>query len=175
HKGRRERWRAGVQRLGSRFNPAAYAGREHLIPSADRELITRLARAEAARPPPQDLAALQAWSERVAALRAELRAASLQVLRACRLAAMTTTRAVGTLKALRELGAGGAPPFDLVVFDEASQVGLAQALVLMPLGRARLFAGDPSQLSPVQRSPDRGARRWLGRSAFAEMPRAAPS
>ncbi|MBK1615531.1 DNA helicase [Rubrivivax gelatinosus] len=175
HKGRRERWRAGVQRLGTRFNPAAYAGREHLIPSADRELITRLARAEAARPPPQDLAALQAWSERVAALRAELRAASLQVLRACRLAAMTTTRAVGTLKTLRELGEGGAAPFDLVVFDEASQVGLAQALVLMPLGRARLFAGDPSQLSPVQRSPDRGARRWLGRSAFAEMPRGAPS
>jgi hypothetical protein len=41
----------------------------------------------------------------------------------------------------------------------------------MPLGRARLFAGDPLQLSPVLRSTDRGARRWLGRSAFAEKPR----
>jgi len=88
---------------------------------------------------------------------------------------MTTTRAVFTLKTLRELSPGDEPPFDLVVFDEASQVSLAHALALMPLGRARLFAGDPQQLSPVLRSTDRGARRWLGRSAFAEMPRGGPS
>ena len=88
---------------------------------------------------------------------------------------MTTTRAAFTLKSLRELTADGEPPFDLVVFDEASQVSLAHALALMPLGRARLFAGDPQQLSPVLRSDDRGARRWLGRSAFAEMPRAGAS
>jgi hypothetical protein len=88
---------------------------------------------------------------------------------------MTTTRAAFTLKTLRELRPDGAPPFDLLVFDEASQVSLAHALVLMPLGRARLFAGDPQQLSPVLRSDDRAARRWLGRSAFAEMPRGGPA
>jgi DNA replication ATP-dependent helicase Dna2 len=98
-------------------------------------------------------------------------AASLQVLRRCRLASMTTTRAAFTLKTLRELAPDGEPPFDLVVFDEASQVSLAHALILMPLGRSRLFAGDPQQLSPVLRSEDRGARLWLGRSAFAQMPR----
>jgi len=174
-KGRRERWRDGVQRLGTRFNASAYAGREHLIPTHDRELIARLARAEAARPPARDLAALKAWSDRVAALRDELRGASLQVLRRCRLACMTTTRAAFTLKTLRELAPDDEPPFDLLVFDEASQVSLAHALALMPLGRARLFAGDPSQLSPVQRSADREARRWLGRSAFAQMPRHGPS
>ncbi|MDC6171468.1 DNA helicase, partial [Paucibacter sp. XJ19-41] len=124
-----------------------------------------------------DAGALKAWADRVAALREELRAASLQVLRRCRLASMTTTRAAFTLKTLRELSGSDAdePPFDLLVFDEASQVSLAHALALMPLGRARLFAGDPQQLSPVLRSPDRGARRWLGRSAFAEMPRQGPS
>ncbi|WP_349741006.1 DEAD/DEAH box helicase [Roseateles cavernae] len=177
-KGRREQYRAGVQRLGTRFDAAAYAGREHLIPSDDRGLIGRLARAEAARPSARgDAGALKAWADRVAALREELRAASLQVLRRCRLASMTTTRAAFTLKTLRELSGSDAdePPFDLLVFDEASQVSLAHALALMPLGRARLFAGDPQQLSPVLRSPDRGARRWLGRSAFAEMPRQGPS
>jgi DNA replication ATP-dependent helicase Dna2 len=174
-KGRREQHRVQVQRLGTRFDAAAYEGREHLIPTEDAELIARLARAEAQRPSARDAAALKAWSDRVAALRDELRAASLKVLRRCRLAAMTTTRAAFTLKSLRELATGDEPPFDLVVFDEASQVSLAHALALMPLGRARLFAGDPQQLSPVLRSEDRLAQRWLGRSAFAPMPRAGAS
>jgi len=170
-KGRREHCRGAVQRLGTRFDAVAYVGREHLIPTDDQGVITQLARAEAARPSSRDAAALKAWADRVAALREQLRAVSLQVLRRCRLACMTTTRAAFTLKTLRELAERDEPPFDLVVFDEASQVSLAHALVLMPLGHARLFAGDPQQLSPVVRSPDRGARRWLGRSAFGEMPR----
>ena len=176
-KGRREHCRAGVQRLGTRFDAAAYAGREHLIPTQDHDLIARLARAEAARPAAasRDALALKAWADRVATLRDELRASSQRRLQHCRLASMTTTRAALTLKTLRELAPDGEPPFDLLVFDEASQVSLAQALALMPLGRARLFAGDPQQLSPVLRSDDRGARRWLGRSAFAEKPRAGPS
>jgi len=135
-KGRREHLRVAVQRLGSRFDAEAYAGRGHLIPAAGTP--------------------------------------SPQALRACRLATMTTTRAAFTLKTLRELAPDGEPPFDLVVFDEASQVSLAHALALMPLGRARLFAGDPQQLSPVLRSEDRLARMWLGRSPFAAMPRGDP-
>ena len=170
-KGRRAQLREAVQRLGTRFDAAAYEGREHLIPTQDRDLIARLARAEGQRPSARDATALKAWADRVAALRDELRASSLKVLQRCRLAGMTTTRAAFTLKTLRELSPDGEPPFDLLVFDEASQVSLAHALVLMPLGRARLFAGDPQQLSPVLRSDDRLARRWLGRSAFAEMPR----
>jgi hypothetical protein len=174
-KGRREALRETVQRLGTRFDAGAYAGREHLIPNADLDLIARLARAEAARPAVREAAALKAWADRVATLREQLRTASLQVLRQCRLASMTTTRAAFTLKTLRALAPDDEPPFDLVVFDEASQVSLAHALALMPLGRARLFAGDPRQLSPVLRSAEPAARRWLGRSAFAEMPRSGPS
>ncbi|MDR7331311.1 AAA domain-containing protein [Roseateles asaccharophilus] len=174
-KGRREHLRPLVQRLGTRFDAAAYEGREHLIPTEDTELIARLARAESQRPSSRDAMALKAWADRVAALRDELRASSLRVLQRCRLAAMTTTRAAFTLKTLRELATDDEPPFDLVVFDEASQVSLAHTLALMPLGRARLFAGDPQQLSPVLRSDDRLAQRWLGRSAFAHMPRAGAS
>ncbi|WP_343633809.1 ATP-binding protein, partial [Roseateles sp.] len=146
-KGRREHLRGAVRRLGSRFDVDAYAGREHLLPPSG--------------------------------------VSSPQSLRECRLVAMTTTRAAFTLKALREFSEGEGlesrslegmelgwtPPFDLIVFDEASQVSLAHALALMPLGRARLFAGDPQQLSPVLRSEDRGATLWLGRSPFAAMPK----
>ena len=174
-KGRREPLRTAVQRLGTRFDATAYAGREHLIPSGGVELIARLARAEAARPSGRDALALKAWADRIAKLRDELRASSIEVLRRCRLASMTTSRAAFTLKTLRELAVDGEPPFDLLVFDEASQVSLAHALALMPLGKARLFAGDPQQLSPVLRSPDAGARKWLGRSAFSEMPRGGAS
>ena len=174
-KGRREHLRDTVQRLGTRFEAAAYAGREHLIPTDDQGLIDALARAEAARPSARNASGLKAWSDRMAALREQMRAVSLQVLRRCRLASMTTTRAAFTLKTLRELRPDGEPPFDLLVFDEASQVSLAQALVLMPLARSRLFAGDPQQLSPVLRSADRGAQRWMGRSAFSEMPRGGDS
>jgi DNA replication ATP-dependent helicase Dna2 len=170
-KGRRDHLRDTVQRLGTRFDASAYAGRAHLIPTDDQGLIDALARAEAARPSARHASGLKAWSDRVAALREQMRAASLQVLRRCRLASMTTTRAAFTLKTLRELSPDAEPPFDLLVFDEASQVSLAQALVLMPLARSRLFAGDPQQLSPVVRSTDRGAQRWVGRSAFSEMPR----
>jgi hypothetical protein len=175
HKGRREHLRGDVQRLGTRFDATAYEGREHLIPTQDRDLISRLARAESQRPSARDALALKGWADRVAGLRDELRASSLKVLQRCRLASMTTTRAAFTLKTLRELSPDGEPPFDLLVFDEASQVSLAHALVLMPLGRARLFAGDPQQLSPVLRSDAPPARRWLGRSTFAEMPRAGTS
>ncbi len=175
-KGRRESLRPSVQRMGTRFDASAYVGREHLIPSADSDLIGRLSCAEAARPSSRDATAMKAWADRVSKLRDELKASSLEVLRKCRLATMTTTRAVFTLKTLRDLGhEGSEPPFDLVVFDEASQVSLAHTLALMPLGRKRLFAGDPQQLSPVVRSADPLARKWVGRSAFSKMPGKGPS
>jgi hypothetical protein len=57
-------------------------------------------------------------------------------------------------------------PFDLVVFDEASQVGLAYAMALATFGKHCLFAGDPAQLAPVVKSEHRQPRQWLGRSPF---------
>lgn len=153
-----------VKRVGTRFAAGHYLGREHLLPVVDRDLISKLANVESERPPSSDIEAYSAWSVRLDDVRAELRAQAIEVLRTSRLAAMTTTRAAFTLKDLREL-----PPYDLVVFDEASQVGLAQALLLMPLGKARLFAGDPKQLSPVVLSQERYAQRWLAKSPFSEM------
>lgn len=166
----RQTLRGAIKRLGTRFIASHYVGREHLIPVVDRELISRLAKAEAERPPTTDIEAYNAWSEKVERLRQQVRAQSLDTLRTARLSSMTTTRAVFVLADLREL-----PPFDLVVFDEASQVGLAHALALMPLGRVRLFAGDPQQLAPVVRSPSRHPQHWLARSPFDHKPSRGPS
>ena len=167
---KRETLRQTVKRVGTRFMASHYDGREHLLPVLDRDLIARLARAEADCPPITDIAAYSGWAERVDGLRRQVRAQSIEVLSKARLISMTTTRAAFTLADLREL-----PPFDLVVFDEASQVGLAHALAVMPLGRSRLFAGDPKQLSPVVRSPAKNPQRWLARSPFSEKPRSGPS
>ncbi|WP_295450777.1 DEAD/DEAH box helicase [uncultured Thiodictyon sp.] len=159
-----------VKRIGSRFIASEYHGREHLLPVLDRELIARLARAEGERPSPKEIEDYSAWAEKVEKLRKKVQTQSLNVLRSARLASMTTTRAAFTLADLREL-----PPFDLLVFDEASQVGLAHALMLMPLGRSRLFAGDPAQLAPVVRSQSKHAQRWLARSPFDLKPNSGPS
>ncbi len=176
-KGRREGLRGTLQRLGTRFDPAAYEGRTHLLPGTNTPLLAELGRVEAARPAGRDALAIKTWSDRREALRAQLRADTRRVLRHCRLAAMTASRAtagLGLLRSLDESPEAGEPPFDLLVFDEASQLSLAQTLLLMPLARARLFAGDPRQLAPVLRSREPAAQRWLGRSAFADMPRQGP-
>lgn len=162
---RRESLRKSIARIGSRFVAGQYGGREHLLPVIDKELVRRLAEAEAARPDSADIAAYSAWADKVDALRKGVRELSLDVLKSVRLAAMTTTRATFSLNDLRLL-----PPYDLVLFDEASQVGLSHALALMPLGRGSLFAGDPRQLSPIVRSPQRNAQYWLGRPPFALKP-----
>lgn len=167
---KREALRKTIKRLGSRFVASHYAGREHLLPVHDKSLIKQLADVQAQRPSDAELAELGLWKERVQALEQKLRSQSLEVLRQNRLSCMTTTRAAFTLQDLRTL-----PTFDLVVFDEASQVGLAHALALMPLGRSYLFAGDPQQLSPVVRSPATLVQRWLRSSPFSKKPVNGPS
>ena len=87
-----------------------------------------------------------------------------------RLYAMTIASSIARISSLRELGL-----FDLIIFDEASQISLAQALLVMPLGKASLFAGDPEQLAPIATSNTPSAQRWLTRSAFAFMPTTGPS
>lgn len=87
-----------------------------------------------------------------------------------RLQGLTITRAIITLKTLST-----EPPWDLLVIDEASQVSLAHTLAVMPLGKIRLFAGDPLQLSPVSKASSSSAKRWIGQSAFAHKPSMGPS
>lgn len=162
---KREGLRKIIKRLGNKFIGNNYAGREHLLPVHDKKLIKKLADLQAQRPIDTELSALILWKEQIQVLEKKLHSQSLDVLRHNRLLCMTTTRAAFVLQDLRSL-----PKFDLVVFDEASQVGLAHALILMPLGRSYLFAGDKEQLAPVVRSHAPLVQRWLGNSPFFVQP-----
>ncbi len=140
-------------RVGNHFIASNYEGRLHLLPVKDDSLVAQLAQCEAERPDPQDIHAYSTWKQKIESVRAAIRIAAVGVLKNARLAALTTTRAVFTFGELLERA-----PYDLVVFDEASQVGLAH-----------LLAGDPKQLAPIVQSEDRKAHHWMGRSAFAYM------
>lgn len=159
---KRDSLRTAIKRIGTRFIASNYKDREHLLPVLDRDLIARLAQLERARPPSSGESFI-IWAKQIDELRKFLRKLIYDETANARLVGMTTTRAIFDLGNLRQL-----PKFDLIVFDEASQVGLAHALALMPLGKSRLFAGDPQQLSPVVRSDAKEAQRWLARTAFAE-------
>jgi DNA replication ATP-dependent helicase Dna2 len=151
-------------RIGNHFVAKHYEGREHLLPVRDHGLIHKLAQLEAARPDPQDVKAYAWWKGETEAVRQAIRQQALGVLEHARLAAMTTTRAAFTFADL-----GQRSPYDLVAFDEASQVGLAHALAIAPLGRHAVFAGDPQQLAPIVQAENLSAQRWLGRSMFIYM------
>ena len=158
------------QRLGNHFIARNYEHRKHLLPVADEELVTELARLESARPDPQNVSAYAAWRSAVDQLRAEARRRATEVLQDSQLVALTTARGVYSFEDLRLFA-----PFDLVVFDESSQVTLPHALALAPLGRHVIFAGDPRQLAPIVRSDEPRAQRWMGQSIFEYMDEDAPS
>lgn len=153
--------RQTCKRIGSHFLPKNYEGRSHLLPQKDPALVRALIEHAAKRPDEHNAHAYASWKAQDEQLRLRLRQAALDVLRTSRLSALTTTRAAFDFEALRSLS-----PFDLVVVDEASQVSLAHAAALAPLGRKSLFAGDPQQLAPIVRSEEVEAVAWLGRSAF---------
>ena len=144
-------------RIGNHFVASKYKGREHLLPAPDESLIRRLADLEAKMPDPAAVVAYAAWKDQVKSLRAQIP----KPIDQAQLAAMTTTGAAFSFEALYVRR-----PFDLVVFDEASQAGLAHALALAPLGKQVIFAGDDRQLAPVVQSEHPLAEKWLGQSIF---------
>jgi hypothetical protein len=151
-------------RIGNHFLASNYKDRQHLLPVKDERLLREPVELETKQPPKENVGAFNTWKQRIDSVRQAIRAQAKKALDDARLAAMTTTRAGFTLDDLNEFA-----PFDLVVFDEASQVGQAHALALLPLGRRSIFAGDPQQLAPIVCSDHPAARRWLGESMFREM------
>ncbi len=156
-----EKIRNKCKRFGNHFVASKYDGRKHLIPSQDEKLLRQLVEKEASRPDEKDIHKYAAWKSDVERLRSKLKTHSETILRSSRLVAMTTTRAVFTLDVIREHFSAG-----LIVFDESSQVGIAHALALAPLGRRVVFAGDPEQLAPIFKAEVEDARDWMGRSMF---------
>lgn len=146
-------------RIGNHFAGERYVGHEHLLPVRSAELVRTLADLEAGKPAPEEVLAYADWKAAVERVRELLRVEARAVLASARLAAITTAAAAFMLDALREQ-----PRYDLIVFDEASQVGLAHALALAPLAHRALFAGDPQQLLPIVQAESADAQAWLGTS-----------
>lgn len=150
-------------RIGSNFIARYYEGRRHLLPEATDELVLRKASLEATQPGagmPQEKAQWQREMNRVLdALRSQVQT----VLKEKRVVAMTATLATMHYGLLREC-----EPFDLIVFDEASQLGRAASLMLAPLACRALIAGDPRQLAPILKASHPFVQRWFGRTLFDE-------
>lgn len=157
--------RRSCVRLGTGFHVGEYEHRRHLIPSPDGRFMEALLQLEAQRPDKAEAQAYSEWKQKIANLRKQMKMAAQEVLRKYRLVALTTTSAAFHIEALR-----AAAPFDLLVFDEASQVSLAYGLTLLPVAKAALCAGDPQQLAPIVQCEHPAAARWLGRSLFDLLP-----
>jgi DNA replication ATP-dependent helicase Dna2 len=152
--------RQRCKRIGTHFIAGNYKGREHLLPVVDSDLVRRIAELETQMPDRSNAAAYASWKDKIGALRAQIP----KPIDQAQVAAMTTTGAAFSYKALR-----AHKPFDLILFDESSQVSLPHALALAPLGQRVLFAGDHKQLAPIVRSAHPDAKKWLGVSMFKYM------
>ena len=145
-------------RFGSRLDPQRFQNRKHLTPLRDRELVDKLHRHYEVVPDPAEAELYHKWRQDRDRLREAIRKENLEFLASARLAAMTTTLAAHDFVSLGS--------FDLVVFDEASQVGKAQAATFARLGARALFAGDPQQLAPIAQGSSPDVNTWLGQSPF---------
>lgn len=146
-------------RIGKNFTMALYEGREHLLPSS-QELTDKLKMLEKHKPDQRDAVGYDSWLNQYENVRREIDEHTKALMQKCQLVATTAASASFRFEALYNR-------FDLVVFDEASQVSLYQTIVLLPLGRRYLFCGDDRQLPPVcVAHQNTQAQRWVGKSIF---------
>jgi len=150
-------------RLGSNFCAGYYTNRLHLLPQTTDELLFRKAKLEANQPEPEDPDAMAAWKREMEELLAETRSQLVSTLLQRRVFAMTAALASMHFKELRQHA-----PFTQLVFDEASQIGRAVALMLAPLADQVVIAGDPKQLAPIHSATQSVVEKWLGRTLFDE-------
>lgn len=157
-------------RIGTNFVAKHYEGRKHLLPEATDELVIRKALLEAAQPSPDEVEARARWQREMERILAALRSQVRTVLKEKRVVAMTATLATMHYNLLRE-----GQIYDLIVFDEASQLGRAVSLMLAPLASRALIAGDPNQLPPILKSDHPYVRKWFGDTLFEYMHDGHPS
>ena len=151
-----------IARLGNNFKASYYENRNHLIPNTDKALLDQLRKLEAKEPDKEKIEQFSIWKKEVEELRKRIKAHSLLLLQKCQLAALTTTRACFTFEEISTF------EYDLVVFDEASQVSVPHALAIAPLGKHCLFTGDHKQLEPISLAAKNYplAKEWIGASMF---------
>ena len=153
--------RKQCKRIGNHFIAKYYGNRKHLLPAVDEVLLKKLIQLQTNPPAKADIHKYDRWKSEVENIKKQIGQKNEQIIKESRLIALTTTRAAVSSETLKEFA-----PFDLMVYDEASQVGRAHAIAFLPLAERHLFAGDPMQLPPIVKSDKRDVRRWLGKSMF---------
>ena len=152
--------RKKCKRVGNRYNAINYENRENLIPTVDKELLDELIELEKSEPDKADVNNYSIWKLECEKLRKRSKASLIRNIKNNSLIAMTTTYATFFYDTLDDF------PFDLIVFDEVSQVSLAHTLAISYLGKKVLYIGDSKQLSPIVMSNERRVKKWLNRSIF---------
>ncbi len=161
--------RKKCKRIGHNFIPKFYAGREHLLPSIDPELFKKLLLLEKEKPDKKNHIQYAEWKKSVDEIKAKIREEGKQIIEKNTVIAMTTTRAVFTFDYINEF------LWELIIFDEASQVSIPHALAIAHIGEKVVFTGDPKQLAPVCRSSHPHAKKWLSKSMFEYTSEYAPN
>lgn len=147
-------------RAGSHYRASLYKGKEHLIPTNNRIMLKELSYHESNRPDKENIKEFSKWKLKGESIRRSINDKTEEMISNAHLVAMTTTRALFTIDKLKKY------KFDFVIFDEASQVSVLQALALAPLGNRCLFTGDFKQLSPIVKSNISQTKYWFGHSMF---------
>lgn len=148
-------------RIGSNFGGENFKDKDHLIATKDIESLKKLIELEKEKPDKEKEVVLYSrWLEKVEELKKKMKLTLEEIVEQKSLIALTTTRAIFEFKNLVD------KKFDLIVFDEASQINLPQAIMLSQLGRQVIYAGDPKQLNPIVISNNSYAKEWIGNSIF---------
>ncbi|MGL6169398.1 MAG: AAA domain-containing protein [Fusobacteriaceae bacterium] len=148
-------------RIGSNFGSENFKDKDYLIATKDIESLKKLIELEKEKPDKEKEVVLYSyWLEKVQELKKKMKLTLKEIVDQKSLIALTTTRAIFEFKNLVD------KKFDLIVFDEASQVNLPQVIMLSQLGRQVIYAGDPKQLNPIVTSSNSYAREWIGNSVF---------
>ena len=150
-------------RIGNHYLANNYKEKNHLLPVKDDRLLKLLVQLEKEKPDKEDVINYSNWKNSIRSVRNKIKSRTAIVLKDAKVAAMTTTFAVFQYNLLEHFS------YDLVVFDEVSQVGLAHSLPLAFLGRKKIYTGDFMQLSPIVKSSLKISQKWLGKSVFDKI------
>lgn len=156
-------------RLGTRGDPKKYTENhcESVVePDAVRRgILQELVKHQRDKPDDESLVELDEWLAQEKSLRSRLQARAIELLKSKRLVSMTITRGVFEYETV------GGGEFDLIVVDEAGQVGQHAVIPFLPLAKRYLFAGDHKQLAPIVQTKTDDAKTWLGKSVLDKFAR----
>lgn len=147
-------------RLGSNINSEYYKNKNYLVATKDNHILEELVLLESKKPDKKEAVAYSNWLKEYEELKKMMKTNIEEIVNKKALIALTTTRALFEFESLNNR------KFDLVVFDEASQINLPQAMMLSQLGKQVIYAGDQQQLNPICISKNLNTKKFMGISIF---------